>query len=201
MSKRDTRKRLLDAARDIFSEKGYDASTVRAISDRAGVREITLFRHFESKERLFSEVITENLKKLSPEQILPEYYCAKLSGDLRETLHLLAKNYLSFCRENIPIMRIGMREASQNDEFASFISEIPRKLEEHLVSYLNLLYKDGKIQITDTVRMAKMFYGILFSHIYENYLFNSGKEGNVEEDEEVIIACVNLFVTGISAGK
>lgn len=46
------RERLLIAAVDLFSEQGYDATTVAQIADRAGVTRSTFFRHFSDKREV-----------------------------------------------------------------------------------------------------------------------------------------------------
>jgi AcrR family transcriptional regulator len=48
----ETRQRLLDAARLLFAEKGYEHTTSAEIAQAAGVTERTLFRHFPSKADL-----------------------------------------------------------------------------------------------------------------------------------------------------
>ena len=45
-----TRAALLRAALELFDERGYDATTAAAIAGRAGVSEMTFFRHFASKD-------------------------------------------------------------------------------------------------------------------------------------------------------
>ena len=57
MSIKDTKNRILDAALDLFSEKGYEASTTKEIAERAVVNEVTLFRHFGSKENIFVQLV------------------------------------------------------------------------------------------------------------------------------------------------
>lgn len=47
-----TRRRLRDAAKELFEERGYDDVTVAEIAARAGVSPKTLFQHFGSKEEL-----------------------------------------------------------------------------------------------------------------------------------------------------
>jgi len=47
-----TRERLLTAAMELFAERGYDATTAGEIAARAGVTEMTFFRHFPSKASL-----------------------------------------------------------------------------------------------------------------------------------------------------
>lgn len=46
---------LVDAAAELFAEKGFTGTTTKEIGVRAGVSEVMLFRHFGSKARLFSE--------------------------------------------------------------------------------------------------------------------------------------------------
>ena len=46
------RERLVLAAVDLFTEQGYDATTVAQIAERAGVTKSTFFRHFPDKREL-----------------------------------------------------------------------------------------------------------------------------------------------------
>lgn len=64
-AKTTTADRILDAAEALFAEGGYDAVSVRAITDRAGVRLNLLSYHFKSKEGLFEAVIDRRLHVLN----------------------------------------------------------------------------------------------------------------------------------------
>jgi len=57
-SKRRTRARIVDAARKLFAELGYDDATMAAIAERADVHVTTLFTHFRSKREL-TEALAE----------------------------------------------------------------------------------------------------------------------------------------------
>lgn len=52
---------LLDAALDLFVEKGFAATRAEEVAARAGVSKGTLFLYFQSKEELFKAVIIENI--------------------------------------------------------------------------------------------------------------------------------------------
>lgn len=52
---------LLEAALDLFVEKGYAATRVEEVAARAGVSKGTLFLYFPSKEDLFKAVVRENM--------------------------------------------------------------------------------------------------------------------------------------------
>src|ERR1019366_1179360 len=51
------RQLLLSAAARVFARDGLDGATTKAISREAGVNEVTLFRHFGTKERLLEAVV------------------------------------------------------------------------------------------------------------------------------------------------
>ena len=70
-----TRAALLRAALELFDERGYDATTAAAIAARAGVSEMTFFRHFASKDAvlvddpydpLIAEAVGRQAKDLPP---------------------------------------------------------------------------------------------------------------------------------------
>ncbi|WP_237152058.1 TetR/AcrR family transcriptional regulator [Oryzibacter oryziterrae] len=63
--KATTPERILDSAEALFAEGGFDAVSVRAITDRAGVRLNLLSYHFKSKEGLFEAVIDRRLHVLN----------------------------------------------------------------------------------------------------------------------------------------
>jgi AcrR family transcriptional regulator len=55
----DTKAALLDAAREVFAESGYDGATVRAIATRAGVDAAMVNHWFGSKEGLFVKAVLQ----------------------------------------------------------------------------------------------------------------------------------------------
>ena len=53
----NTRELILDAALDLFSERGYDGVGLRNLAQRVGVRESALYKHFRSKQDIFCTLI------------------------------------------------------------------------------------------------------------------------------------------------
>src|SRR5947207_14597282 len=53
----DRRRQLLETALDFFSKKGFDGATTKEIAAAAGVTEAIIFRHFPSKQALYSAVL------------------------------------------------------------------------------------------------------------------------------------------------
>jgi len=61
----ETRGRILDAARELFVLRGYDATTMRAIARRIEYTPTAIYHHFRNKEALFQELCRRDLRSLS----------------------------------------------------------------------------------------------------------------------------------------
>lgn len=60
-----TRLKVLDAARTLFAERGYDAATIRDIAKGAGMSTGAVFANFQDKAELFEAVLTEDMTRLA----------------------------------------------------------------------------------------------------------------------------------------
>ena len=98
-----TRQRLLDAAAFVFARKGLEGATTREIARRAKVNEVTLFRHFQTKEKLLGAVLRETFEppaKPAPVRARPRPLPA-----LRRDLHRFAAHYALLLERNILLIR------------------------------------------------------------------------------------------------
>ena len=59
-----TRQKVLDAARALFAERGYEPATIRDIARGAGMSTGAVFANFQDKAELFEAVLTEDLARL-----------------------------------------------------------------------------------------------------------------------------------------
>ncbi|MEV0071979.1 MULTISPECIES: TetR/AcrR family transcriptional regulator [unclassified Amycolatopsis] len=80
-----TKAALLDAAEQLFAERGFDRTTVRDIAGRAGANQALLFRYFGSKEALFESVMARGgfaqLEATQPEHLFAETLRSLLKDD------------------------------------------------------------------------------------------------------------------------
>ena len=61
----ETRERILDAAREMFVEAGYEATTMRAIADRIEYTPTAIYHHFRNKEALLAELCALDFQALA----------------------------------------------------------------------------------------------------------------------------------------
>lgn len=84
MAVEETRTKILDAAETLFAEWGFHATSLRQITDLAGVNVASVNYHFGSKEGLLDEVLTRRLEPLNAERMkrLAEYRKAcRIAGE------------------------------------------------------------------------------------------------------------------------
>ncbi|MGL4565968.1 MAG: TetR/AcrR family transcriptional regulator [Halioglobus sp.] len=60
-----TAERILDAAENLFAEKGYSATSLGDVADRVGIRSPSLYNHFRNKEALYEAVLERLLRVFS----------------------------------------------------------------------------------------------------------------------------------------
>jgi len=61
----ETRQRILDAARDLFVENGFEATSMRAIADRIEYTPTAIYHHFQNKEALLDELCSQDFRELA----------------------------------------------------------------------------------------------------------------------------------------
>jgi AcrR family transcriptional regulator len=96
VTRRETRRRLLAAAKAEFAERGYAAATVIRIADRAGVSVQSLYSNWGNKRNLLravmeSAVTADDSVSLVPGEPPPPFQAALDSGDASDPHRLLAR--------------------------------------------------------------------------------------------------------------
>ena len=115
----DTESAILKAAMMQFAEKGFRATTTRQIAQGAGVNEVTLFRHFRSKQELFHRIL-EEIQRLYPPLLTQEEVAQS------EPEHVI----LEFCR--LMLRRCGQSPHLVRLMLYAMLDEV-HELREHLI--------------------------------------------------------------------
>jgi AcrR family transcriptional regulator len=143
MATDDTRQRLLEAAEQVFAEKGLEAGTVREIIRRAGVNLAAVNYHFGDKETLYQEAVKSAASCQNERYPMPDWPPGTPPArKLREFIHAIAHRMLD--GGNQPWKRqLMMREMAQpTPACAALVREQIRPLAETLADILCELLPD-----------------------------------------------------------
>lgn len=187
-----TRDKILETALKLFSQKGYLGATTKEIAKEAGIAEITLFRHFPSKEKLFEEVINTYsflpaLKELMPEILRMSY---------EKALTEIAKRFLETLSSRKDLIQIMHSEIQRYPEkihkiYHTFIDELFKIL----ASYFNEMQKRKILKNFDTEFGARAFLGMFFSYFNVHEMMMHKKYRHIDKDT-IIKEFVKIFVGG-----
>ncbi|WP_346621702.1 TetR/AcrR family transcriptional regulator [Blastococcus montanus] len=128
MTGTERRRQLLDVGRELFAQKGFDATSVEEIAAHAEVSKPVVYGHFGGKEGLYADVVEREMNRLL------DRFSAALSspGHPRELLERAALVILDYIEEDTEGFRVLVRDApgtSGNGTFGSLIGEVARTVE------------------------------------------------------------------------
>ena len=183
--------RLLEAAARIFARDGLQGATTRGIAQEAGVNEVTLFRHFQNKERLLAAVL-ERAVAAQQHALADESFW---TGDLESDLRSYAAAFNTVLEENELLIRTLIGEARRHPEFArQVIMEATRASRERFIAYLEGACEAGRVRPDlDLAASADAFTGMLLSGM----LRRTAQKALRYSRDTYVATCVDLFVRGI----
>ena len=157
--KKKARQRILEAAAESFQTLGYARTTTQAIAAKAGVAEVTLFRHFGDKQTLFKSIIQQIGGGVQFDLLE-----ARLSGDLEADLTLLCRHALRFFIDQQDAIRMLMFESVHFPEMKAALAQNPNGMIELLMAYFEKQGADGKVQLADSQVTAQAFMSMIFGY-------------------------------------
>ncbi|NLN75186.1 MAG: TetR/AcrR family transcriptional regulator [Armatimonadetes bacterium] len=154
-----TRNRLLAAGLNLLAIKGYRGAITREIAMEAGVTEVTMYRHFRSKEDLFAAAITEHAEQLI--NLVPEP-----SGNVETDLLTLATGCLEHI-SSLPskLMRI-IPGLTEHPKLKEIITDIMRRFRAKTLALCRYYQSKGElIEDVDDVIFTAFVGPIYFSSL------------------------------------
>lgn len=119
---RATRQRILDAARGLFIERGYVATTIEAIAETADVAPETVYASFTNKRGILSSLVDIAISGgLGEPPLLEQAWVRSLSAepDLQRRVRLLARQGRSILQRRAAIDEVVRGAAASDGEIAA----------------------------------------------------------------------------------
>ena len=187
---KDTRQRIIEAAFEIGAKLGLPSATTKAIAKAAGVNEVTLFRHFGTKERLFSAAID----KYGGPAIAIDLE-SHLTGEYRQDLMTIGTTILNILLERREILLMLLCESIRNSEARRLMSRNPREIRKMLARYLKTQMEKGTIKKRHPEAMAQAFLGMFFAYAVVLISIDEAIEPPIS-NAELVTQFVDIFIEG-----
>ena len=153
----ELRTKILDAALTVFAETGYRGATTRRIAQEAEVNEVTLFRHFGSKDELIHAALHYGVAQEKPLRLPDEP-----QSPLQELLEWTREHYRRLALR-APMIRVCIGESAERPEMAGCISEGPLQRATELRRYLTRLSEQQGIVDADVDTLTNMLMSAVFT--------------------------------------
>jgi AcrR family transcriptional regulator len=182
------RQKILDAALKVFSQNGYNASTIKQIAKKAKVAEGTIYLYFKNKKELLLNLVEHpfisSFKELMENLTLEDDY---------KNLKIILNDRLKFASEHIQLMQLLLYESQFHKDLKKiFIEKVLIQAISPFEKYLKKRIKEGKFRKFDPAFLAQLFFGMFLSMLYTQKVL---KDKNL--DASSLKQLVDLFLNGV----
>lgn len=137
----DARQRLLKAALEEFIQSGYKGASTRAITERAGVNEVTLFRHFGSKQGLLKAAALDAFEQMQVPDNADDY----LQFPLREGLTKFISDLTEQLESRGRLFTFGMAVSYSHPDVAEVLRNLMWEVKSTLIDYFEKLAAQNRL--------------------------------------------------------
>ena len=187
------RRQILDGAYRTFMRQGFDAASMGDIAKEAGVSKGTLYVYFDSKERLFQELVREEKERQFPAifAIDPE------DQDIRGVLIRVGQQFARFITASHVVMatRTIVAMAERMPDIAiEFYDSGPRQCAGQLSEYFEAQMAAGRLAIPDVSLAAAQFLDLTQSTLTRPLMFGAAERPSEERMDAVVKSAVDMFL-------
>jgi AcrR family transcriptional regulator len=187
--------RILDAATDLFFARGYGATSIEAVADRARISKRTFYHRFDDKATLFGAVLHRIIEGLRPPPSMPAITGAGLAEVLRKLAGLIV--HAAVTPQAIALHRLIVGESARFPKLAAAVTN-EGATQEAIALIANVLGHEaraGTLALHDPNVAAEQFLYLVMS-VPQRRALGLGKPMTPPELERWASSAVDLFLNG-----
>jgi AcrR family transcriptional regulator len=166
----DRRDQIVDAAMQVFAQKGFTRATNKDIAREAGITPGLIYYYFESKEDLLKTIIEAR----SPAQLIttlpPQVF--ELPPEVFLRMLILRALSIAESEQFIQLIRMLLPEIVHNTEVTPIISPMIQRLLEFLGKYFEVQSEKGALRHVNGVLTAQMMVGAVVSFVLRRQILH-----------------------------
>jgi AcrR family transcriptional regulator len=186
-----TRDKILDSAVQVFSQKGFQASTIREIARSAGVNDLTVYRHFENKEKLFNEMFCQHtlLSEMN------NFINSRIKGDFNADIRAIITMFVSTFKREIALVKLILIESENMIECRKYLASLTGTIIKDLTAFFIHYQESGVIRPeANCYAIASSLYSTVFARVYSLILYGDVREEqDCISEEELIEGWIDMY--------
>ena len=125
MAKKNTKERIFDVSIDLFSQYGYDGVSIRQIAKEVGIKESSIYNHYQSKESILESILSYYINEMLKEEAPVMQPKENLNMDFDHFYKEGSDRFISKLSEEkmMKITRIFLVESYHNEKIKHFVKE------------------------------------------------------------------------------
>jgi AcrR family transcriptional regulator len=176
MAGEDRRLQILLVAIHLFAKKGFRGTTTREIAQAAGVSEAMVFRHFATKEELYTAILDHKACAGVSANLCEDEEVAEAVGrrDDRAVFEALARTVLQHHENDMEFLRLLMHAALEGHELGKmFWERNVLQMYEFLGDYIEERQREGALRELEPRIVVRAFLGMIIHHSVNNNLWDT----------------------------
>lgn len=184
----DTRERIQRIALELFTEQGYERTSLREIAERIGVTKAALYYHFSSKEEILGSLVSDAAQSLAD---LTEWTRSQPQGARTRVAALMRLADLVQGRWQ-PLLRL----AEENRAALRGLEEVGREVRERIRALYGL-FDDEMVDVPGRLRARLAIFAVVMGNLHD-----PGELGATREEMQAAILQVagELLADGAAGG-
>jgi AcrR family transcriptional regulator len=192
------RRQILDGARKVFMDLGFDGASMGEIARAAGVSKGTLYVYFADKNRLFEAIVEQ--ESLAQAEIAFNFDPAR---DVATTLREFGEAYINLiCRPGggsaiRTVMAIAERMPDVGRRYYECVLD---KTINRLATYLDAHVASGELAVEDRELAASQFMMMCQASLFLPFIFQAAPAPSPERISQVVDSAARMFLAAYRAG-
>lgn len=184
---------VLDGARKVFMNEGFEGASVDDIAKAANVSKATLYSYFSDKRLLFAEVVRIECERQA------DHVMGMMSTDMpaEEALRLAGRHFIGFLTSEFGVASLSLcsSESRRFPELGEqFYCSGPQLVRERLSGFLAHTVAAGKLNIDDLDLAADQFAELCKTYIFPRILSGIQTKFSDADIDRVLDGAVEMFM-------
>ncbi len=191
----DRQHRILEAATEVFAERGFEGAATAEIAQRAEVSEGSMFKRFRTKKDLLLAVTGPYLLEIGAPDLGPILESALADGGgFEPLLQAVIRDRLEFARNHPAVIRILVQEAPFHPEILDGLSGLGSRM----LGLIERFQRSGEIDPgLRPVTVTRFIFSAILSHLLARVFVRLRDDDEPRSIDET----VQILVRGLAPGR